>query len=66
LQALLKEHPELNHYHVDMGTAPDGGLEIWVNEQKFDDIDDIPHDELREVFRDAIEIWQNHTRDNLK
>lgn len=66
LQALLREHPELNHYHVDLGTAPDGGLEIWVNEQKFDDIDDIPDDDLRDVFRDAIEIWQNHTKDNLK
>ena len=29
LEALLREHPELNHYHVDLGTAPDGGLEIW-------------------------------------
>ncbi len=66
LQHLLKKHPELNHYHVDLGTAPDGGLEIWVNDRKFDHIDDLPDDGLRQVFDEAIQIWQNHTRDNLK
>jgi len=66
LQALLKEHPELNHYHVDLGTAPDGGLEIWVNKEKYRNIDDLPDDDLREIFRDAIEIWETHTRENLQ
>lgn len=66
LQHLFKNHPELNHYHIDLGSAPDGGLEIWVNGQKFDHIDDLPDDGLRQVFDEAIQIWQNHTRDNLK
>jgi hypothetical protein len=60
LQSFLRKHPELNKYHIDLGTAPDGGLEIWVNGEKFTNIDDLPDDDLRTVFQEAIEAWNRH------
>ena len=60
LQSLLREHPELNQYQVDLGTAPDGGLEIWVNGQKYLNIADLPDAGLRNVFQQAIEAWNRH------
>jgi hypothetical protein len=60
LRALLQAHPELNHYDVDLGTSPDTGLEIWVNGQKYDQIEDLPDDGLRQVVYEAVQKWEKH------
>jgi hypothetical protein len=60
LRGLLQAHPELNHYDIDLGTAPDSGLEIWVNGQKYNQIEDLPDDGLRQVFYEAIQKWEKH------
>lgn len=58
LQARLSQHPELSKYHVDFGTAPDGGLEIEINGQTFREIDSLPDESLKALIREAIETWQ--------
>lgn len=60
VRARLQAHPELSHYEVDLGSAPDSSLEIWVNGQKFDKIEDLPDDGLRQVFHEAIASWRQH------
>lgn len=56
--ARLAERPELSKYHVDFGTAPDGGLEIHVDGQTFTEIDALPDESLKRLIREAIEAWQ--------
>lgn len=58
VQARLAEHPELSKYHVDFGTAPDGGLEIHVNDQAFPEIDALPDESLKRLIHEAIETWR--------
>jgi len=58
VQARLTEHPELGKYQLDFGTAPGGGLEIYVNGQPYLAVDDLPDDGLRALVKDAIAAWQ--------
>lgn len=60
LQARLAEHPELGKYKLDFGSAPDGGLEIYVDDQKFSAIDDLPDEALKALVREAIEAWHKN------
>lgn len=58
LRAILSADPALAALDVDLGTAPDGGLEIWVNGERHTDIDLIPDERLRQTIRQAIEKWE--------
>ena len=55
----LKANPELSHYKIDLGTAEDSGLEIWVNGEKFSSIEDLPDQKLRQVFQESVEAWKS-------
>ncbi len=57
LQAKLAADPELQKYKVDLGTGPDGGLQIWINGQKYDQIDAIPDARLKALFEEAVAAW---------
>ena len=57
LHAKLKADPELQQYQVDLGTAPDGGLEISINGVYYAAISDIPNAKLQALFNEAIEAW---------
>ncbi len=57
LQDVLASYPELSGYKIDLGSAPDGGLEIWVNGEKFDGIDALKDEKLKQVFREVIEAF---------
>ncbi|MEJ5223032.1 MAG: hypothetical protein WHV44_01150 [Anaerolineales bacterium] len=54
LQEALAAHPELSHYHVDLGSAPDGSLEVWVNGEKFDSIEALQDERLKQLFREVV------------
>ncbi len=58
IQARLTEHPELSKYKLDFGTAPEGGLEIYVNGERYLAVDELPEDGLRALVKEAIAIWQ--------
>ncbi|HEY72170.1 MAG: hypothetical protein DRJ03_22495 [Chloroflexi bacterium] len=57
IRARLSADPALAAIDVDLGTAPDGGLEIWVDGARYTDINALPDERLRQVFRQAIEEW---------
>lgn len=54
LRARLQSDPALPALNVDLGTAPDGGLEIWVNGERYTDINLLPDERLRRVFQEVI------------
>lgn len=54
LQEALAAHPELSGYHVDLGSAPDGSLEVWVNGEKFDGVEALKDERLKQLFRQVV------------
>jgi hypothetical protein len=50
----LDKYPELADKKIDFGTAADGSLEIWVDEEKFTDVSAIPDDRIRKAVSDAV------------
>ena len=58
LRAKLQASPELSHYQVDLGTAPDGTLEISVDGKKYSRIEKLPDARLQELFRQAVDTWK--------
>jgi len=58
IEALVKEKlaaiPEFENIEIDLGSASDGSLEIWVNGEKFTDIDSLKDEKLQQVFREAV------------
>ncbi|MGD8634645.1 MAG: hypothetical protein PVF85_13810 [Anaerolineales bacterium] len=49
--------PGLAALDVDFGTAPDGGLEIWINDERYTRVDDLPDEALQKVIREAVEEY---------
>ncbi len=58
LRARLRNDPSLADFNVDLGAAPDGGLEIWVDGTCYNGIDAVPNPQLREAFKEAIKRWE--------
>ncbi len=57
LRAKLEGDPALKSFRVDFGTARDGSLEIWVNGDKFDSVDALPDEKLKQAFKDSVSEW---------
>lgn len=53
----IADMPRLVDLNVDFGTGPAGGLEIWVNDERYTRIDDLPDKTLRTVIREAVEEY---------
>ena len=58
LRAELAKDPELAALKVDLGTAKDGGLEIWVDGESYTDLETLPNKRLRDAIRRASQKWQ--------
>lgn len=58
LRAHLSADPALAAMDVDLGTAPDGGLEIWVDGERYTDVNLLPDERLRQAIRQAVERWE--------
>jgi len=56
LRAKLNSDP-FNKFEIDLGTAQDGSLEIWVNGTKYASIDELPDEELKQAFRESVAKW---------
>jgi hypothetical protein len=50
----LDQFPELAETKIDFGTAADGSLEIWVDEQKYTDVSAIPDQRIRNAVSNAV------------
>ena len=57
LHAKLDNDPYLKQFEVDLGTSPDGSLEIWVNGQLYNEVESLPDKRLKQAFRQAVDQW---------
>jgi hypothetical protein len=57
LRARVQADPDFKNFEIDLGTAEDGSLEIWVNGDKYSDIKSLPDEKLKQAFREAIKQW---------
>ncbi len=51
----LREHPDLRDVVIDFGTSPDGSLEIWIDSERYIDVEEIPDRRIREAIAKAVE-----------
>jgi hypothetical protein len=58
LRAKLESDP-FNKFNIDLGTAKDGSLDIWVNGKKYASVDELPDEGLKRAFQDAVAKWNN-------
>ena len=58
LRAKLDNDP-FNKFDIDLGTAKDGSLDIWVNGKKYSSVDELPDENLKNAFQEAVQKW-NH------
>ena len=56
-RAKIEADPNLNHYQVDLGSAPDGTLEFWVNDKRYTNVNDLPDNNLKKAFRESVTKW---------
>lgn len=63
----IEADPDLNHYQIDLGSAPDGTLEFWVNDKKYTNVNDLPDERLKRAFRESVAKWSEpKKRDDLE
>lgn len=60
IHARLKADSYLSQFQVDLGTASDGGLEIWVNGEAYQDVNALPDERLKQAFKEAIKEWDEN------
>jgi len=58
LRAKLESDP-FNKYEIDLGSSKDGLLEIWVNGSRYDSVNDLPDEELKQAFLGAVKKWED-------
>ena len=56
-RAKLEADPDLKDYKIDLGTDNAGGLEIWVNDTKYTNVNDLPDNRLKTAFRESVVKW---------
>jgi hypothetical protein len=56
-RAKVEANPELKNYQIDLGSAPDGTLEFWINGKKYASVNDLPDEGLKRAFRESISRW---------
>lgn len=59
LRAKAASDPYLKSFDIDFGTAPDGGLEIWVNGTKYDGVANVPDEKLKQALLAAVKDWNS-------
>lgn len=51
----LREHSDLREVMIDFGTSLDGSLEIWIDGERYLDVEDIPDERIRKAIAEAVE-----------
>jgi len=57
IEDIFRAKIEADHYQIDLGSAPDGTLEFWVNDRKYTNVNDLPDNRLKRAFREAVVKW---------
>jgi hypothetical protein len=63
LRAQLKAEPDLRSSDIDLGTAPDGGLEIRVGDKSYTSIEQIPNERIRVAIGQAVATYNQRYQD---
>lgn len=58
LQRFIRTYPSFIGKEVHVGTGPDGGIRIQVDNEFYDTPDDIPDPEIRGILKAAIQEWE--------
>jgi hypothetical protein len=58
LRAKLNSDP-FNKFNIDLGTGADGSLEIWVNGTKYESVNALPDERLKNAFHEAVTKWND-------
>ena len=53
----LVAYPDLADAKLDFATGPDESLVVWVNDQSYSDIDQIPDDRIRSAISEAVKTF---------
>jgi len=59
LRAKAQSDPYLKTFEIDFGTAADGGLEIWVNGEKFNGVASLPDEQLKQTLLEVVKDWNS-------
>lgn len=59
VQKRLREQPDMVGRHVRLTTGVGGSLRIYVGQQTFDAVSDIPDPQIRALIQDAIREWES-------
>ena len=53
----LASYPDLADVKLDFATGADESLVVWVNDQSYSDIDQIPDDRIRSAISEAVDTF---------
>ena len=59
LKAKAAGDPYLRSFNLDFGTGTDGGLEIWVNGEKYDGVANLPDEHLKQALLQVVKDWNS-------
>jgi hypothetical protein len=57
VQQRMQGDPNLKDVDLDFATSVDGGLEIWIDEQRYSNIDSIPDERIQTIIREAVDAY---------
>jgi hypothetical protein len=60
LQEMLVNSPQAKR-GIRITESPDAGLAVYVGLEKFDGVDAIPYNDVKEIIRTAVAEWRNRT-----
>lgn len=55
----LAQHPDLSDISLDFGTGEDGGLEIWLDGEKYSEVSAVPNDRIRVSIEKAVNSFND-------
>ncbi len=50
----LAQYPDLANLSIDFGTMSDGTIDIWLDDQQYNDPEEIPDQRIREAIKAAV------------
>lgn len=59
LHHLMAQDPQLSSLDLDLGTAPDGGIEYHFQGESYTNADEIPDERIRSLIKRAIDLYNS-------
>jgi hypothetical protein len=53
--------PALDAFKLDFGTSADGSLEIWIDDERYGDVDAIRDERIKTIIKDAVLAYNEGT-----